>query len=694
MDAWAGPGQRAYTGRLVSEDCRKRRSVREGRLIEFRDKKRVIAAVCTRVDSGSVRILTEANKEFNLPVAKVLHEAGDLDVKRSRTELIEALKAFAADATALAGDIELAELWGLLHEDERPYPLAELASFLFSGPAESRRESALLRRLVDDGLYFDASGVDYVPRSAQAVEQTLHQRAIEQQRAEQRAAVQRWLQAVWSGSATERPAGVEPIVRLLQDVAVLGNRGDRYQEGVAFLQESGLGGHDAQEAAFQLLVRMGEWDEDENLQLHEHGLAEPFGPDAEAEAAAAAIDEASLAGRRDLRHLHLMSIDDEETRDIDDALSLEPLGDGYRVGIHVADVAAFVGPGSALDETAKRRSTSIYLPDRKIDMLPARISHDVCSLVAHQDRLAMSVLVTFNAADQIVGHEIVESVVRVSERLTYDEVDGLLEARQDLQTLQHLALGLLDRRLAAGAVVFTMPELRLRVDADKTIHLKRVEQTGPSQRLVSEMMVLANQLIAEYLQERQIPALYRTQPAPEEPVAALAGPGDAVALNRQRKQMKRSELSTDPGIHYGLGVKVYTQATSPIRRYSDLLVHRQLKRALHDEAPVHSLEAMKALGAMTESGIAIVNQVQRQSHRYWLLRYLQDLPPQPLRGVVIDVWDEQAKIQLVDYLLEVPVYPRLGRKLQLGDQVMVAIENLRPRRLTLALTILEAPAGS
>jgi exoribonuclease-2 len=666
--------------------------VREGRLIEFRDKKRVIAAVCTRVDSGSARILTEANKEFNLPLAKILHEGGDLDVKRSRTELIEALKDFAADAAALATEIDLAELWELLHEDERPYPLAELASFLYAGPPEPRRASALLRRLIDDPLHFDQVGLDYVPRSAQAVEQTLHQRAIEQAKAEQKVAVQRWVQSVWAATPAERPAGAESVVRLLQELAILGNRSERYQEAVAFLQESGLGGHEAQEAAFQLLVRMGEWDEDENLQLLEHGLAEPFAPEAEAEAAAATVTPEHLAGRRDLRHLHLMSIDDEETLDIDDAVSLELLSDGYRVGIHVADVATFVTPGSALDQTGKRRSTSIYLPDRKIDMLPARISHEICSLVAHQDRLAMSVLVTFNAADQIVSHEIVESVVCVRERLTYAEVDDLLEARQDLQTLQKIAQDLLTRRLAAGAVVFTMPELRIRVDADKTIHLKRIEQTGPSQRLVSEMMVLANQLIAEYLQEHQIPALYRTQPAPEEPVAALTGPADAVALNRQRKQMKRSELTTEPAPHYGLGVKAYTQGTSPIRRYSDLLVHRQLKRVLHGEPPVHSLEEMKTLGAMTEQGISIVNQVQRQSHRYWLLRYLQDLPSQPLRGVVIDVWDEQAKIQLVDYLLEVPVYPRLGRKLQLGDQVMVAIENLRPRRLTLALTVIEQPS--
>jgi exoribonuclease-2 len=666
--------------------------VREGRLIEFKDKKRVVTAVCTRVDSGSARILTEANKEFNLPLAKVLHEGTDLDVKRSRTELIDSLKTFAADASALVDEIDLAELWELLHEDERPYPLTELASFLVSGPRDVLRESALLRRLIDDPLYFDQVGGGYQPRSPLAVEQTLHQRALEQQRAEQKAALQRWMQSVWAGTPPARPAGADGVIRLLQDMAIFGNRGERYQEGVTFLQESGLGGHEAQEAAFQLLVRMGEWDEDENLQLHEHGLAEPFSPESVAEAAAAAITPELIAARRDLRHLHLMSIDDEETKDIDDALSLEMLPEGLRVGIHVADVATFVTPGSALDETAKRRSTSIYLPDRKIDMLPPRISHDLCSLVAHQDRLALTVLVTFDKDGKIIAHEIVESVVNVRERLTYDEVDEMLEARQDLQVLQHIAQDLLSRRVAAGAVVFTMPELRIRVDADKTIHLKRIEQTGPSQRLVSEMMVVANQLIAEYLLERQVPSLYRTQPAPEEPVAALhTGPADAVALFRQRKQLKRSELSTDPSPHFGLGVKVYTQATSPIRRYSDLLVHRQLKRVLHGEPPVHTIEEMKPLGAMTEQGISIVNLAQRQSYRYWLLKYLQDLPPQPLRAVVLDVWEEQAKIQLIDYLLEVPVYPRLSRKLQPGDQVMVAVDQLRPRRGTIALALLDSP---
>ncbi|MBC7543970.1 MAG: VacB/RNase II family 3'-5' exoribonuclease [Candidatus Sericytochromatia bacterium] len=664
--------------------------MREGRLIEFKDKKRVLTAVCTRVDAGSARILTEANKEFNLPLAKILHEGPGLDPKRSRGELVEAMKAFAAHATAQEVEVDLASLWELLQDDEpRPYALIELAEFLFSGPKNAVAESALLRRLIDDPLYFEQDGVAYVPRSAKAVEQTLHQRAVETQRAEQRAAIQRWVQSVWQDQPGERPAGADAIVRLLAELAIFGSRAERYQEGGGFLQEIGLGGLDAAETAFTLMVKLGEWDTDENLLLHEHNLAEPFSEAAHAETRAAVTTAAEIARRTDLRHLHLMTIDDEDTRDIDDAVSFESLPDGYRVGIHVADVASFVPLGSALDEAGKRRSTSIYLPDSKIDMLPPKLAHDLCSLVAGEDRLAMSVLVTFNAEDQIVGHEIVESVVCVTERFSYNEVDALYEQRADLSALLELSQKLQARRVAAGAVVFSMPELRLSVDADKTIHLKRIEQASSSQRLVSEMMVMANQLIGEFMQERGIPALYRTQPAPEAPVVQ-PGAGGPVQMDRQRRQLKRSQLTTEPGPHYGLGLTIYTQATSPIRRYGDLLVHRQLKHALQGEPVPHRVEDLKHLAAMTEQGINVVNQVQRYAHKYWLLKHLQSVPNEPLQAIVLDVYDDRAQVQLTDYLLEVSVYPKLSRKLVPGEVVFVGVENLRPRRGTIALTLLDA----
>jgi len=495
-----------------------------------------------------------------------------------------------------------------------------------------------------------------------------------------------WLQRVWREEAPPRLDGTDDLVRLIADIAVLGNRSDRYQEGVALFQELGLGGLEAGETAFTLMVRLGEWDSDENLLLHEHGLAEPFSPAALAEAAAAAITPELMVGRTDLRHLHLVSIDDADTRDIDDALSLEPLPDGYRVGIHIADVAAFIPPGTALDEAAKRRSTSIYLPDRKIDMLPARLARDLCSLVAGEDRLAISVLVTFNHTDQVIAHEIVESVIRVRERLSYADVDAMLPERADLRQLQDLSDRLQARRLAAGAVVFSVPELRIHVDVDKTIHLKRIDQVGPSQRLVSELMVLANQLIAEHLQERRIPAIYRSQAAPDEPLALVDG-NDPVALARQRRQMKRSEMTLEPKPHFGLGLTVYTQATSPIRRFSDLLMHRQLKQSLRGGPPAYTADELKPLIAMTEQGVSLVNQVQRFSHRYWLLKYLQSQPAQPYRAVVLDVGEDRAQIQLADYLLEAPVYPKLSRRLVPGEWVHVALDGFKPRRGAFTVTL-------
>lgn len=665
--------------------------MREGSLVEFKDKKRVVAAVCTRLDAGSLRLLTEANKEFNLPVGKVLHAGASFDLGRSRTETLESLKAFAAAATAMAAAVDVEGLWELLKDEpERPYPLPELAGLLYSPPVTTQQESALLRRLIDDPLFFDMKGADWIPRNEQAVEMTRQQRLVEARRAAQRAALENWLKAVWADQAVERPEGADQIVRLVAEVALLGNRSERYQDGLALLQDVGLGGYEASEAAFQLMVKLGEWDIDENLLLHEHGLSEPFAEDALAQAAALTLHPDLYEGRRDLRHLHLTSVDDEETEDIDDAISLETLADGrVRVGMHIADVAAFIPPDSPLDRLGKRRASSIYLPDRKIDMLPESLSHGLCSLVAGQDRLAVSVLVTFDADDRIVDHEIVESVIRVSERLTYDEVDRQLQEGTGFSYLHQLTQKLEARRIEAGALIFSLPEIRLRVDADKTIHFKRLDQVSTAQRLVAELMVLANQLIAEYFKRHGIPAIYRTQVAPEEPIPTPPKHYDPVLMARQRKLLKRSEMGIEPASHYGLGLSLYTQATSPIRRYVDLLMHRQLKASLQGAPLPYTAPELKALLAMSDAGVGAINQVQRASHRYWLLKYLQGSPSPVHAAIVVDVQEERAQVQLTDVLLESAVYPKLSRRLEVGEVVQVVIDQIRPRRGTIALRLLD-----
>ena len=209
------------------------------------------------------------------------------------------------------------------------------------------------------------------------------------------------------------------------------------------------------------------WDSDENLLLHKFHVPRHFPTDVLAEAAARVHDDAWRSGPRvDLTHLHAVTIDDEHTVETDDGLSLEKTESGWRVGIHIADPAEFVPIGSILDREALHRGTSVYLPDLKIPMLPPELGTQVCSLTCDVERPALSMLADLDEAGNLVGSQIVESIIRVRERLTYDQVDRWLESgeREDLRTLHELATRRSQLRLQAGALFIPFPSVELYVD--------------------------------------------------------------------------------------------------------------------------------------------------------------------------------------------------------------------------------------
>lgn len=343
----------------------------------------------------------------------------------------------------------------------------------------------------------------------------------------------------------------------------------------------------------------------------------------EAEAIPDVIRDEDLAGRRDLRKLCVITIDGEDAKDLDDAVSLTVLPDGsYRLGVHIADVGYYVREGSALDGEALKRGNSIYLPGRVIPMLPPRLSNGICSLNPREDRLAFSVVMTVNPEGVVEGYRLFPSVIRSRERMTYPAVRRILEGDQELTRrhqrlvkmlyrMRDLCLVLRRRRLENGAIDFNLPETVVKLDAfGRPLAVYRAERTVAEQ-IIEEFMLLANETVARHAAACELPFIYRVHPKPdEEKVAALeqllAGFGysargisrlqpaafqevlEAVrdrpeerlinmVMLRSMKQARYAPARTD---HFGLASEYYTHFTSPIRRYPDLFIHRVLREAL------------------------------------------------------------------------------------------------------------------
>jgi exoribonuclease-2 len=404
-------------------------------------------------------------------------------------------------------------------------------------------------------------------------------------------------------------------------------------------------------------------------------------------AAREAFDEAVMRAdqRRDLTHLHAMSIDSELTQDIDDALSCD-LSDGLiMLGIHIADPASVIRSETLLDHEARERSTSIYFPEGKIPMLPPLLSEAALSLVASAVRPAMSVLVTLTPEGEVVDYQITPSLIRVAERLTYEDADARIGQDVRLTYPFELAKRLRQLRFDNGAIALPIPQVDLFLDQDGQITAHTVDREAPSQILVSELMILTNSLVGQFCAQRHIPIVYRGQAAPRETFPTTFT-YDPVMHYRQQRAMNPARIGLEPTRHSSLGVDVYTTFTSPLRRYIDLLSHRQLHSYLECGEPLYAEGQLRSIVAEVEAALSRAGMVEHDRRRYWLLRYLGRRQGEVLSGIVLDRFPRNYLIILPEVMQEVDV-PVGGRELAPGDRVSVRIETVQPRTATLKVSL-------
>jgi len=325
------------------------------------------------------------------------------------------------------------------------------------------------------------------------------------------------------------------------------------------------------------------------------------------------VEQRMIEGREDLRDKFVVTIDPDDARDFDDAIDVEKVDNngGWRLGVHIADVSAYVTPGSALDREARRRGNSVYLPDRVIPMLPERLSIGVCSLNPGVDRLTFSAFIEFDKNGRAKNSHFARSVIRSAKRLTYKEAFAILKSKpngelsQRLHAAWELASLLRRKRFEHGSLDLDFPEVKVYVDQNgKPIRLERIEN-DESHQLIEEFMLAANEAVARELRHRSIPTIYRVHedPDPEKLgeyrefilsfgykvgdlshrkeiqrfLASVRGKPEEQALKiGLLKSLKRARYAAQPLGHYGLAKANYLHFTSPIRRYADLVVHRTL----------------------------------------------------------------------------------------------------------------------
>lgn len=659
------------------------KTMEPGRIVEYIDQQRIFCAVILEVQDQRVRLLNENNRELNHKRARLSHVSTDkLDITQDRDRIVEALKQYAQKRKALSRSIDIRGIWEAFHVYEEWIDLDSMTGFCFLDEPTSDHEAAVIRAFFENRIYFKFDNAAFYPHPESVVEQNIARQEAEERLEQVVAAGAAWFQAVMKNDASAAAASSEvstdvldEAVDMLQQYYLFGREAPRASTARAILKKAGA---DSQEAIFQAMVKAGKWQPDENLDLYRFGIHREFSDAAMAETARIEPLPPNLRnepGRVDLTDMPIITIDGYGTMDFDDALSIEPAGKNWRIGVHVADVGAQVEKGGEIDREIIGRGTSIYMPDDKISMIPAALAESKCSLIEGEIRPAISVMFLVTPHAEVLQSEIYASLVRVARQLTYQDADQMVQADASLRILHDIAVNFRKRRLEQGALQILLPEIHVRVFSGGDVAVRTVSRESPSRVLVSEMMIMANWLMARFLADNNMPAIFRSQPEPKGRLYGAADEGTLFDNWMQRRLLSRAVLSPESGHHSGLGLDAYTTATSPIRKYFDLATQRQIRACLGLEAP-YAAEEIEWLLHVLKEPLSHAAIVQSRRNRYWLLKYLESMQGERAEAIVLEKRKDGYVVLIPEYLLECKVAVSGQMNLKPKDIVQVTFQHV------------------
>ena len=649
-----------------------------GYLVEFIDKNQIVLALVQSAKKGRLALLSWQDKQMTLPESRVLFSSpSNLNPQAPRHKLNEAMGSIEKKRDDLAKEVNVPELWELVRGEGEVFTLRQLAELLFNQPGNDQ-QAAALRAIFYDRVYFRLGSQGFEPLSQAQLEQKLLQKEREAEKKAQQEMLISWLKRNLTNPVEEPPA---KLVEILKDWVIREDESPTARQAKEMISLGELGG---KRQVFDFLVRLNIFKPHEDLGVLRENLSEAYSERQLQEAAGLRVSYEHVP----LLEGFFFTIDGEETTDFDDALSFEPDGQGGgRLGVHITSLAA-LAEGSELDMMARGRATTLYLPDRRVSMLPPLLSEDMFSLKAGQVRPVVSYVADLSACGEIINYSVSENHIKVSQRLTYDEVDIKLgEGDSFFTRMRDLCLKMEQGRSQAGACFLPLPEVVIDIDDDHNVDVKVMERDGPAREMVAETAIMANRLHGLYMQQQGLACLYRVQGMPKDPWQN-ARPEEIFNNFSKRKFLQRVDLSLKPGMHAGLGIETYAQATSPIRRYLDLLVQRQLLAGLNRQPLPYDAESMLAVGQEVEASLRSAGRVRQARQRYWLLKWLQQNQGRLIPALVLEQQPRSWQILLLPimFITNIPLQG-ISSKLFAGQEIEVKILRADPFDDTLRLEL-------
>jgi exoribonuclease II len=655
--------------------------VEKGTLVEFLHNGERRLAIADRPEGKKHWIAIDSRTQSHtLHPRDITYEVAGMSCKQPAE-----IEKFSNQVTPNLDPESLEVAWEMLVEDNELIDPPMLADLLYSDRTPVLCYAAHVL-LSDDKIYFKNKKEDkYEARSRAQVTELQHQATIKDQKGrEQQGFIDR-VQQQLAGAAIEwldtDKQRLEVLEKYVLNPDLPPSKLGEYLKALNLSQ--------TQQSVFGLLVDLGWWSVHENLHLRRSQAPVHFSNQMQTVAHELLTNppiDLDLAHRRDLTHQKVYTIDDESTQEIDDGLSLEILPDGrHKLWIHIADPTRLLSPEDRFDLEARKRSVTIYLPTGMIPMFPPELATGPMSLRQGQMCCAISFGVILDSTGAVEEYEITTSTIKPTYRLTYEDVEEMLQLRipgeNEIETIAKASKLRTQWRLSQGSININMPESTVKIYGDE-VSIELIEDNR-ARKLVAEMMILAGEVAAKYGQDHNLPLPYRGQPQPELPpeeelILIPVGPARSCAV---RRCMPRSEMSTTPSRHAGLGLNTYSQVTSPIRRYTDLIAHFQIKAHLRGDELPFTIERLQEIMLGLGTNIYEANMLERQTNRYWTLEYFNRSTEREWEAIFLRWLREDESLALImieDLGIELAMkFPRWAA---IGERIQVQVVLVDPRQ--------------
>ncbi len=650
-------------------------------LIAYRKRREPALGVVLSVHPDKLSVLSEDGKRYSVEPKKVVLLTG-ITVPETLTDSEKKLemRKWRRELEERKDSVDVETLWQCVVEEKETVSFEEILD-LYSGAEQvSSEQRFLLFWAVDKNTVYLARGEDgYLVRSREDVSKTLRTLELRKEREQKAQAAVSWVRSVLSGEA---PPVVDEnhgeFLELIERYVIDLDGYERAKEAKGFLYEAGL---KEVESAVEFLIKTGFWKKDDDPESKKIAFHFRHSQRALEEVEAILSAGENFADLTDRTDIEAFSVDSETTQDIDDAISFEMHGNRITLGVHISNVAHVVSRGSFLDQGTLERAETVYFPEERVDMFPRDLVSKKLSLTAGDLRPALSLFATFNKEDfALIDYRFEATIVRISKNLTYTEATEMLHNTQWGEVLVSLTDSLRAERVNKGAFIVQLPELKIGVGDQDGISISKDYMDSPAHNVVSECMILMNRLSGDFFDKNGIPALFRSQSQDIEPEARELDPEDVLFPVKVVKHLKPSFVTFAPEIHKSLGVPSYVQMTSPIRRYTDLLMQRQLISWLEEQRICYSESELEDMNTRVSLATREIKNAQRGRHRYWLIRYFLEKDIKGATGYVSSKGYNGFNVYIPEFLIELALSNSGGRVFDIGSEISLSIWGTDPLR--------------